>query len=113
VKSNSVQSTEVTTASFEALKHLFDKLTGIEAIVLQGKEEDFTAKVTSLLYQPFYEAFGGDLRLKRAKAVASLSRIPSNVAVEKILKGRLEDEILSERSQDVKDELAKAKSVLG
>lgn len=113
MKANSVQNRIVTTSAFEALERLFKKLDEPSIIEkLKPKEAEFVDKVGILLYQGRYEALGGEIKLKRAKAISALARVPWASAKKAVLAEKLEEEIVSEPVDAVREELKKAKAAL-
>jgi hypothetical protein len=113
IKANSVQSRVVTTSVFEALERFSKKLNAAAIESLKPKETQFIDKVSVLLFQARYEALGGEIKLKRAKAVSALAKVPWPSATVAILAERLEDETVAEPVDAVREMLKIAKAALG
>ncbi|KAF2671482.1 ARM repeat-containing protein [Microthyrium microscopicum] len=108
VKANSVQSRHVSISLFEVLEPLLSSIDTSRADLLKSKESQIASRLKVLLFKPQYASYGADTKLKRAKAIHAVAKIPSKSLGKAVLEESLGSEAKSEPTDAVREELFKA-----
>ena len=111
IRANAVQSRHVSVTLFESMEPLLRSLDDDNTKLLKPKESQIASRVKALLFKPQYASYGIDAKLKRAKLVTAAFGVPLEALREQICGNALDEDIASEPSGAVKEELKKARGM--